>query len=135
MKAYLVGILLLAGCVPKPYSDFERAIDGATEEELRALDGAGREGGLLLIALLETDLEWKLQERVPSPDKPKGINVGDPDPLLIVESVGNWNPGTVPHFERFTPPLKPVRKVHVVLSNPWAVLWALERDRELKKTK
>ena len=116
--------LLVLGCVPRPYSDFQRAIDGASEADLRALDASGREGGLLLIALLATDLAWSLQERR-----------DDRDPLLVVESVGNWRSGCVPGFERFYENYKPPREIHVILSNPLAVVWAMERDKERRNAK
>jgi len=124
MRASLLLVVLMLGCVPRPYSDFQRAIDGATEADLRALDESGREGGLLLIALLETDLTWSLQDRG-----------DDRDPLIVVESVGNWQSGSVPGFERFHKDYKPPRKVNVILGNTLAVLWAMERDKQRAKLK
>lgn len=132
VKTVLTLALLMVGCVPRPYSDFQRAVNGATEADLQALDVAGREGGLLLIALLDTDLTWKLQPREPLHHNGHSYEA---DPLIIVESVGNYFPGTVRGFERFTTGYKPATKVHVVLSNPWAVLWAVDREKERSKLK
>jgi len=120
MKAAAAVIsLLMVGCISHPYSDFCSAIEDVSEENLKVLDGSGREGGLLLISLLETDLKWGLQDQ--------GV---DRDPVIVVKSGGHWNPGAVPYFEGFTPPHRPVKQFQVVLRNPWAVLWAVDREKE-----
>jgi len=74
-------------------------------------------------------LKWSLRTLQGSPIR------GPEDLQILVESVGNYQWGMVPGFERFSPSYKPPTKVHVVLRNPWAVLWAMERDKERAKAK